>query len=101
MLTYVNSVLYLQYKRGQYMPRKKHPNKEIEAAICFAESKDWRYKKTGDSAHAWCRLHCPLKTREGCAMSVWSTPKVPERHARQIIRNVKQCPHRKQEKDHE
>ncbi len=80
------------------MPRKKHPNKEIEAAVCFAEDKDWQYQKTGASAHAWGRLHCPLKSRQGCAMSVWSTPRSPENHAKQIIKSVKKCPHKTHEK---
>ena len=75
------------------MVRKTHPNKEIEKAICFAEDQDWRYKKVGGSAHAWGRLNCPKENREGCAMSVWSTPKNPENHAKQIVRNVKKCPH--------
>lgn len=45
--------------------RKKHPNKEIELAIQYAENKGWQYKKTGGSAHAWGRLLCPLHEREG------------------------------------
>ncbi len=73
--------------------RKKHPNKEIEAAIKFAESRDWRYHKTGKSAHAWGRLLCGFHNTEGCALSVWSTPRNPEVHAMQIIRRVKHCPH--------
>ncbi|HLB56489.1 MAG TPA: hypothetical protein VJK30_04090 [Coxiellaceae bacterium] len=73
--------------------RKRHPNKEIETAIVFAESRGWRYQKTGKSAHAWCRLLCVLRDREGCALSVWSTPRNPEMHAKQIIRCVKHCPH--------
>ena len=73
--------------------RKKHPNKEIEAAIKQAESLGWRYKKAGHSAHAWGRLLCPLESKEGCALSVWSTPRNPMTHARQIRKRVEQCPH--------
>lgn len=76
------------------MIRKKHPNKEIESAVCYAEDHRWRYKKAGNSAHAWGRLNCPNQSREGCAMSIWSTPRCPENHAKQIVRNVKKCPHR-------
>lgn len=83
------------------MARKKHPNKEIEAAVCFAENHDWSYRKVGSSAHAWGRLSCLLKSREGCVMSVWSTPRSPENHAKQIIKNVKKCPHKVHEKSHE
>ncbi len=77
--------------------RKKHPNKEIEAAIEFAEEKGWRFQESGNSSHAWGRLLCPKEDREGCSMSIWSTPKVPENHARQILRNVKSCPHKDEE----
>ena len=73
--------------------RPKHPNKEIERAIQYAESKGWRYFPSGQSAHAWGRLLCFLESREGHSMSVWSTPKSAENHARQIRRNVDSCEH--------
>lgn len=79
------------------MTRNKHPNKAIEAAIIYAEARGWRYKVTGSSAHAWGRLLCPLNAREGCSMSVWSTPKSPENHAEQIKRSVNRCPHQTEE----
>lgn len=75
------------------MGRKKHPNKEIEGAIQYAEKAGWRYKETGDSAHAWGRLLCPLEERDGCSMSVWSTPRSVEVHAKQIQRKINSCPH--------
>ena len=80
------------------MARKKHPNKDIEAAIHYAETTGWRYKKAGNSAHAWGRLLCPFESREGCALSVWSTPNNPWAHAEQIKRRVKQGPHTSKEK---
>lgn len=73
--------------------RKTHPNKHIEAAVQYAESKGWRFKDPGASAHAWGRLLCGEATREGCQLSVWSTPKNPENHAKQIKRAVDSCPH--------
>lgn len=73
--------------------RKKHPNKEIEKAIQYAESKGWRYKKAGQSAHAWGRLLCPFGERDGCSLSVWSTPRNADVHAEQIKKRVKQCKH--------
>ena len=76
------------------MKRKKHPNKAIEDAIRFAEEKGWRYQKTGNSAHAWGRMLCPLKSSEGCAMSIWSTPRDGEIHAKQIKRRIEHCPHK-------
>jgi len=73
--------------------REKHPKKEIEEAICYAESVGWRYKDAGNSAHAWGRLLCPETSREGCSLSVWSTPKDASNHKKQICRRVDMCPH--------
>lgn len=78
------------------MLRKKHPNKELEAAVQYAEDHGWRYKEAGNSAHAWGRLLCPLESRDGCSMSVWSTPRNPFIHAMQIQRRVDFCSHRKE-----
>jgi hypothetical protein len=73
--------------------RPKHPNKEIEAAICEAEALGWRYKKAGNSAHAWGRLLCAANVRDGCILSIWSTPKSGELHANQIRRRIRLCVH--------
>ena len=78
--------------------RKKHPNKKIEQAIKYAESKQWRYLKVGKSAHAWGRLLCSQENKEGCSMSVWSTPRDTDVHAKQICRRVDACPHDSKEK---
>jgi len=75
------------------MIRKQHPKKEVEEAIQYAEAMGWRYKAAGGSAHAWGRLLCPLQSRAGCRLSVWSTPKNAAAHARQIVRAVNLCPH--------
>lgn len=77
--------------------RIKHPSKEIEAAIQYAEKKGWRYKEAGSSAHAWGRMLCPQEDREGHSMSVWSTPRDTDNHAKQIRRNVNACPHKREE----
>jgi hypothetical protein len=77
----------------QGMRRSKHPNKEIEEAILYAEQKGWIFKESGKSAHAWGRLLCPLHTREGHQMSIWSTPRSAFNHARQICRLVDNCEH--------
>ncbi len=73
--------------------RPKHPNKDIEAALKYAEENDWRYQSSGKSSHAWGKMLYPEKSREGCRLSVWSTPKSPVNHARQIIKKVDQCIH--------
>lgn len=72
--------------------RSRHPHKEIEKVVAYAESVGWRIA----SAHgnAWCYLYCPKADRSGCKVGVWSTPKNPENHARQVRRQVDSCPHR-------
>ena len=79
------------------MTRPKHPNKEIESAIQYAESKGWRVIATGKSSHAWGRLYCQLETRNGCKISVWSTPGSNYNRARQIKRGVDKCEHNEDE----
>jgi len=69
----------------------RHPNKEIEAAVAYAESRNWRFRKA--HGHAWGRLLCPRNYRDGCQLSVWSTPKNPQNHANAILRAVARCQH--------
>jgi len=69
---------------------KKHPNKHIREAIEHAESHGWEVVESGKSAHAFCRLRCLLGHTEH-QMSIWSTPRNPENHAKQILRKVNQC----------
>lgn len=68
----------------------RHPNKHIQAALEYAESHGWRIVESGNSAHAFCRLKCLRKHAEH-QMSVWSTPRNPENHAKQIICKVNEC----------
>lgn len=70
---------------AQRHPNKKaqrHPNKVVEDALAYARHHGWAVVKTaGGSAHAWgvmrCRGDCPQ-------VSVFSTPRVPENHARAL-----------------
>ena len=78
------------------MARPRHPNAHIERALRYAESMGWRVEETGRSAHAWGRLCCPhndpdCRCGRYCLTSIWSTPRVPEDHARQIVRIVAGC----------
>ena len=73
------------------MARPRHPNKEIEGAVQFAEGNGWRCDLA--SGHAWGRLYCPHSDRGGCIISVWSTPRNPFAHAQSIKREVRRCPH--------
>lgn len=76
------------------MPRNKHPKKEIEQALAYAEFRGWRLEIGG--AHAWGKMYCLANDRdcrcgEFCIVSIWSTPKSVENHARQIRRVVDNC----------
>ena len=73
------------------MPRPRHPDKDIEAAVAYAEQLGWSVRMSG--GHAWAILFCPAAIRGGCKMSVYSTPKYPVEHARRIRRAVDRCPH--------
>lgn len=68
----------------------KHPNKHIQAALEYAQRHGWQVVSSGKSAHSFCRLRC-LQGHSEHQMSVWSTPKSPENHAKQIIRKVNEC----------
>lgn len=79
--------------------RKRHPNKVVEQAIRYAEEARWHLAPAGKSAHAWGVLTCPnndVDCRCGtfCRNSVWSTPRHPESHARQIKQWVDNCIYR-------
>lgn len=76
------------------MGRDKHPRKEIEAAVQYAEGEFWRCKLGG--SHAWGKLYCPYhcaacRCGEFCIVSIWSTPRNPELHARFLRRVVDHC----------
>ncbi len=87
------------------MARASHPNKEIEAALRYAQSNGWRIKAA--SGHAWGRIYCPYNDNECrcgefCIASIWSTPKNPMAHARAIRRVVDNCTtHQKRGSDQE
>lgn len=76
------------------MSRRRHPDKEIEAAPRYAEANGWRVQLGG--SHAWGRIYCPFdhedcRCGEFCIASVWSTPRNPAAHARQIRRVIDGC----------
>ncbi|HNC04454.1 MAG: hypothetical protein H6996_07070 [Moraxellaceae bacterium] len=75
---------------------KKHPNKHIREAIKHAMANGWEIVDAGKSAHAFCRLRCVAGHTEH-QMSIWSTPKSPENHAKQILHKVQQCRDEQQE----
>ncbi|HIJ21781.1 MAG: hypothetical protein HON68_10285 [Gammaproteobacteria bacterium] len=76
------------------MQRNKHPNKEIEKALQYAEQHGWRVESGG--SHAWGKIYCPTNNSECrcgefCITSIWSTPRNAVNHARQIYRVVDHC----------
>ena len=73
------------------MGRPSHPDKHIEAAVAYAELNGWTVKMS--KGHAWGRLFCAFADRDGCIVSVWSTPKNAQNHARALMRAVDRCPH--------
>lgn len=70
-----------------------HPNKAIRGAIDYAIRNGWRFVKSGPRAHTYGRLYCPAAQRGGCIVSVYGTPKNPEKHARFVRDEVDGCPH--------
>ena len=74
------------------MSRPRHPNAHIESAIVYAEALGWRV--TLSNGHAWGHLLCPEQSRAGCMIAIWSTPRAPEKHARQVRKKIDACPHR-------
>ena len=80
--------------------RSKHPKKEVEAAIAHAEKHGWRVSVGGH--HAWGKIYCPYgkspecRCGEHCIAGIWSTPKDPGNHAKQIRRVVDNCTLREQ-----
>jgi hypothetical protein len=73
------------------MTRARHPKKEVEGALKAAEEEGWTVSPTS-SGHRWGVAECG----SGCRVSVWSTPKNPGNHAKDIRRGVDRCPHREE-----
>jgi hypothetical protein len=88
------------------MTRPRHPNKEIEAALIELEKLGWKVEKsTGRSAHAWGFARCPENAKDACRNGVfcqnqiWSTPRNPTGHARDLVRKANGCVIKKDEED--
>jgi hypothetical protein len=71
------------------VPRPRHPNKEIEAVIDYAETRGWTLRQMGHWGHLFC-AHCD---RDGCQVGVSGTPRDADAHARQLKRAIDRCPH--------
>jgi hypothetical protein len=80
------------------MSRKRHPKPAVEAAIRYAIEHGWTIREGG--SHAWGKMYCPYnddscRCGEFCITSIWSTPKNPGHHARQLQRVVDNCAYEK------
>lgn len=71
--------------------RPRHPRKPIEEAVQYAESLGWRVEMS--DGHVWGILLCPERSREGHRISVYSTPRSAENHARRLRQFIDQCEH--------
>ena len=76
------------------MARSRHSDKDIEAALIYAEQNDWVIKVGG--GHAWGKMYCPANDKECrcgqfCVTGIWSTPRNSGNHAKQIRRVVDNC----------
>lgn len=80
------------------MARRRHPDKDIEAAVRHAEAHGWRVTLGG--SHAWGKMYCPFddadcRCGEFCIAGIWSTPRNPVTHAKQLRRVVDGCVRRR------
>jgi len=76
------------------MERRRHPAKEIEAALRHAEAYGWQIVTMGH--HGWGKMYCPMhsvacRCGEFCISVIWSTPWNAFNHARALRRVVDKC----------
>jgi hypothetical protein len=77
------------------MSRPRHPNKEVEEAVRYAEERGWTVRMLGH----WGRLSCAQADRDGCQVGVFGTRRNADNHARQVRRAVDRCPHQEREEE--
>lgn len=82
----------------------RHKNKEMRAALEYAEAHGWSVEPAGKSAHAWGTLLCPendadCRGQMFCRISIWGTPRSPENDAKKIRRAVDKCIHKGEDDD--
>lgn len=87
------------------MSRIKHKNKDIEKALQYAEQNGWIVEVHNNSkSHAGGVIKCQQNSKKCwtsiyCITSIWSTPKNPYNHARQIIKIVDKCIYKRKKED--
>lgn len=71
---------------------ERHPAKEVEDAIRYAEERGWVVVRAFGHTHLWGRLYCCGRSGVGlCQIGVWSTPRNPHGHAKRIRQVVDAC----------
>ena len=74
MLTTVNDLPTVE-KRAH----PKHPKKEVNDALDYADQQGLDVERT-TAGHKWGRIKCTCEA----LVSIWSTPKNPHNHGRQL-----------------
>jgi hypothetical protein len=77
--------------------RSRRTRRQWHGALGYAGDHGWTIiKSRGGPAHAWGVTRCPGGCRQ---VSAFSTPRVPEDHARALRRAVDRCPHSQEPED--
>ena len=85
-LTRANIALY---SVNSVTGRPRHPKKEVEEALGFAEAHGWQVEAPRPG-HPWGKTTCQRQGHD-CLVWIWSTPRNPANHGRQIRRAVYGC----------
>jgi hypothetical protein len=80
-------------------PRNRHPDKDVQKALDAAGDAGAELEVRPKQGHAWGRLSCGGRGQDRCAMLIWSTPRNPYAHARDIRALMRKCPHTAQDTD--
>src|SRR5215471_11500968 len=68
--------------------RRRHPKKDVEQALRFAEASGWTVLEV-HRGHRWGLVTCG----SGCGRAIFCTPREAGDHARDVRRAVTRCPH--------
>ncbi|WP_126462697.1 hypothetical protein [Providencia rustigianii] len=63
----------------------------MQQAIEYAELQGWFIVMGSHSSHCYAKLRCGIEGHQDHMLSIWSTPRNPENHAKQIKRMVDKC----------
>lgn len=76
-------------------PRRRHPKKDIEAALQAAEAAGWVVEEI-HRGHRWGIARCPAAEH---VVAVWSAPRDPATLGKRIRDEVSKCRHRPGEEE--